>query len=209
MGGYVSPSSWESGNFGPQNSGGGASLFGMGSGATGGLLAGLGGLGGLLGGMGGQNQDLRQTKKYNFSPLQQSLANNILSQGNSFLNSIPNLGSYLSSGLKKNQTQNNQNLFSLRSTLASRGLSYSPLASAEEASTNINTGNQNAQLANQIPLLQRQLQLQALQGAGQAFGAIPQDYTQEQTSLQKQGLLGSIGQGISGAAGILGMMAML
>lgn len=59
--------------------------------------------------------------------------------------------------------------------LASRGLSFSPAAATTQVQNNNNRLNQSTSLLQSLPLLQRQMQQQNLQGLISGFSALPTD----------------------------------
>jgi hypothetical protein len=129
------------------------------------------------------------------------------------------LSGYTSSGLQNiNQSANLQNK-ALQNIIASRGLSFSPAAATAQTMGEQNRLNQSSQFLNQIPLLQRQLQQQGLQGLMQAFGTLPTGVSTtgggtQQTSGNQVGnlygnpmggLFGGLGAGLAAPGGPSGI----
>jgi hypothetical protein len=203
----------------PTNTGG--SPFGSSLGA--GISGILGTAGNIFNSLGGTNATTKQatqgtsTSTPNLSPLQ-SYIQNILSQyGQQTFNQQPDLSGYLSQGLSANNTSGNQNRNQLRSTLASRGLSDSPLAGSEETALDQNQANQNTNLSNSVPLLQKQLQLASAPVAGnllgEAFGPVAQT-TNQTGSVVGSGQTGGnanngIGSALGGIGSVIGTLASL
>ena len=188
----------------------------------------MSGLAGLFGGgrqqqqqgsySGSQSGNQFQTTTPNLSPLQQSLANMFVGGAQNLYGQNADLSGYTSSGLQNiNQTAGLQNK-ALQNILASRGLSFSPAAGNALAMSEQNRLNQSSQFMNQIPLLQRQLQQQGLQGLMQAFGTLPTGVSVAgggtSTTSGNQvgnvygnplgGLFGGLGAGLAAPAGVGG-----
>lgn len=108
---------------------------------------------------------------FNLTPEQQSLADNFSKSANSQLNNATNLTPYTQGGLQQIGQQGNANASAINNNLASRGLTFSPNAGSALAQNTINTGNQQQQFLQGIPLLQNQLQTQAQQNAEAALKA--------------------------------------
>lgn len=155
----------------------------------------------LLGGLFGKNQSQTQTQTTtpNLSPTQQALSNSILGAGQNMLTSSqPSLTGYASSAIQGNNQQNANQMSALRRTLAARGLTSSPMATSATTALRMSGANQNQQVINQLPLLQRQLLQQSLGSAIDAFRSSPYGQTstgnmQGNTNL---GVGGSIGSGL-------------
>jgi hypothetical protein len=109
-----------------------------------------------------QNQ-FQNSNNINLNPLQQGLANNFSNAANTQLNNATNLTPYTESGLQGIQGQGQANETALNANLASRGLSSSPAAATALTQNTLNTGNQEQNFMSQIPLLQSQLENQAIQ----------------------------------------------
>ena len=187
------------------------------------------GLAGLFGGgrqqqqtgsySGSQSGNQYQTTTPNLSPFQQSLANMFVGGAQSLYGHDTDLSGYTSSGLQNiNQAANLQNK-ALQNIIASRGLSFSPAAATAETMGEQNRLNQSSQFLNQIPLLQRQLQQQGLQGLMQAFGTLPTGVSTSGGGTQSTsgnqvgnvygnplgGFFGGLGGGLSAPAGGAGL----
>lgn len=120
----------------------------------------------------GQSQTAGYTNP-NLSPIQQQLLDSFSSGSENFASKAPDLTGYEQGGLQQIQQQGSANSAAMANQLASRGLSYSPAAGTALGQQQINTGNQENTFAEQIPLLQRQLQQQGLQQLIQAFQVQP------------------------------------
>lgn len=152
------------------------------------LISGLaGGLGGLTqqtnhgsyNGTQTQSQSGTQTQSTspNINPLQQMLAQ-LFSKGSANLyNQSTNLNPYTQQGLEQIGATGSNNANAMANAMASRGLSYSPAAATAMNMNRINTGNQQNQFMSQIPLLQRQLQGNALTQMMQAYQTQPYGVT--------------------------------
>ena len=154
----------------------------------------IGGLAGLFGGgqqqktqtsgtitnntAGTFNQGGTAATNYNLSPLQSQLMNAFGAQSQNLYNSATNLQPYAAQQLQQiNGTSNVSNQI-LQNSLASRGLSYSPVAATATTQGNLARVSQQNQFMQNLPLLQRQLQTQALGGEESAFSAMPKNVTQ-------------------------------
>lgn len=145
------------------------------------------GLAGLFGGLKGQQQYTNTNQQQNQSgeqfgnsrttpelnPFQQQLAALFTGGARQMWDQDTNLSPYTSQGLQAIAGQGDANRRLISNILAQRGLSYSPAAATPLTMNALNTGNQQSQFLSQIPLLQRQLQQQSLQGLMQAFQVQP------------------------------------
>lgn len=197
------------------NSGAG-SLYG----ATEGVLPIVSGLAGLFAGNATKNTSgttsgtvsqsgsSSNTTTPNLSPLQQQLANQFVNQSTNLANQDPNLTGYTASGLQTINQSGNAASAALRNSLASRGLSFSGAGANAETENTLNSINQGQQFLNQIPLLQRQLQQQNIQGEEAAFGALPTGVTSSGSNSGTQTTNASQNQTVStpggGLAGLFG-----
>lgn len=109
----------------------------------------------------------------NLSPLQQRLADMFTKGYSDLYNSSTNLSPYAQTNLQQIAGQGNANRSIINNILAQRGLSYSPAAAAPLTQNLLNTGNQMTSFLAQLPLLQRQLQQQALEGLTRGFSVLP------------------------------------
>lgn len=109
----------------------------------------------------------------NLNPLQQQLAK-MFSQGTmqNYMNGT-NLSPYTTQGMQQIGQQGAMNQQTISNSLAARGLSYSPAAGNMLGANLMNTGNQQNQFLQGIPLLQHQLQQGNLQQMMTAFGTQP------------------------------------
>lgn len=106
------------------------------------------------------------------SDLQRRLAD-IYTQGYGDLLANADLGGYSSVGQQAIAGQGNANRQIINNLMAARGLSFSPAAAAPLTQNLLNTGNQLSNFTSQIPLLQRQLKQQSLEGVVNAFRSLP------------------------------------
>lgn len=109
----------------------------------------------------------------NLNPLQQNLVGNFTAAANKNLSNATNLTPYTEAGLGQISGQGSLNTQAISNSLAARGLQYSPVAGTALAQNTINSGNQANSFLQSVPLLQTQLQQQALQQAIGAFSAQP------------------------------------
>lgn len=167
---------------------------------TAGLGSAFGGLAGLFGG--GKQQKIQtngtitnnQTGNFNansstnpdFSPLQQALMKQFTGAAQSLYNQSTNLQPYESSGMEQINQGSNAAGQAIAANNASRGLSFSPAGTTATNQNTLNRVNQQTQLANSIPLLQRQLQQQSLGQLMQAFQVIPTGQTSSQSGSTTQ-----------------------
>lgn len=162
--------------------------FGLSSNALNGINLGLGGaIGGLNPGGGttttsgtsntnantnqNYNQSGSSTPTYDASTdyLRKILNNQVLQN----LQNPTDLTGYESSGAAGINSTGDAQKTSLNQNLASRGLTYSPVAATSNAAVDQNTGNQINSLHNSIPLIQQQLYEQKLSDALGQFKANP------------------------------------
>ena len=155
-------------------------------------------VGGLLGGLGGwlgggkqqqvnssfnntstQNQNTSQsgtTANYstpNLSPIQQAMLNQIYAGTSNQLKNGTNLTGYTQQGLENINSGAQNAQASINANNAARGLNFSPAGSAATTSNTLSRVGQGNQFLSQVPLLQTQLQQQALQQAMQGFQIQP------------------------------------
>lgn len=184
------------------------------------ILTGISGIAGLLGGGTQQKSATSQTSSGtqnttgssassttpNLSPIQQSLINQFTAGAENLANQGTNLQPYEASGLQQIGQTGNTNQQNISNTLAAKGLQYSPAAGNAYTQNTINTGNQQSQFLNQIPLLQRQIQQQNIQGLESAFQVQPtatsSTGTQNQTQTSNQTTTGNGALSGNPAAGL-------
>ena len=163
----------------------------------GGLVGGIGsGLAGLFGG--GKQQKVQtsgtitnnssgsfnSSTNPNLTPLQQSLITQFTQGASNLYNQSTNLQPYEASGMEQINQGSDAASKAMAANLASRGLTFSPAAgNAQTAATLARTGQQ-AQFANSIPLLGRQMQQQSLGQLMNAFQVIPTGTTSAGTTTQ-------------------------
>ena len=161
----------------------------------GGLVGGIGsGLAGLFGG--GKQQKVQtsgtitnnssgsfnSSTNPNLTPLQQSLITQFTQGASNLYNQSTNLQPYEASGMEQINQGSDAASKAMAANLASRGLTFSPAAgNAQTAATLARTGQQ-AQFANSIPLLGRQMQQQSLGQLMNAFQVIPTGTTSAGTT---------------------------
>ena len=181
------------------------------------ILAGVSGLAGLFGGGTQQKQATQQTSTGttnssttpNLSPIQSSLINQFTTGAENLNNQATNLTPYTAAGLQQIGQTGQTNQTQIANNLSQRGLNYSPVAANATTQNVLNTGNQQSQFLNQIPLLQRQLQQQGIQGLEQAFQVQPTAVSSTGTSTTNTqgngaisgnplaGLFGGVGSGLA------------
>src|SRR6266853_2190783 len=154
----------------------------------------ISGLAGLFGGGTQQRQATSQTssgsQSYggtttpNLNPFQQQLAQLFTSKAINFANQAPDLTGFTQSGIENINQANAGSHAATRNLLAARGLAYSPAYATAAIQEDQARSQQVSQFLSQIPLLQRQLQQQGIQGLEQAFQTQPygQTSTGSQTS---------------------------
>lgn len=118
----------------------------------------------------------------NFTPLQNALINQFTTGASNLYNQSTNLQPYEASGLEQINSGSNAAGKSIAANLASMGQSFSPAAASANTQNILSRTGQQAQFANSIPLLQRQLQQQALGQLTQAFSVIPTGQTSAGTT---------------------------
>lgn len=112
---------------------------------------------------------------HQLSPFQQQLAK-LFTQGTADqYNKASDLSGYTQSGLQQINRGSDLANQAIQNTLAARGLSWSPAAANATVQQQQNRVGQQEQFLQQIPLLQRQLQQQALSQVMQGFSALPTD----------------------------------
>lgn len=109
----------------------------------------------------------------NLSPLQQALMKSFTSGASDLYNQSTNLKPYTDSSLENIAGSAQGTDTAIQNQLAARGQQFSPSAGTAQTQNTLNTANQNTQLLNSVPLLQRQLQQQALQQLMGAFQVLP------------------------------------
>ena len=167
----------------------------------GGLVGGIGsGLAGLFGGgkqqkvqtsgtitnnsSGSSSGSFNSSTNPNLTPLQQSLITQFTQGASNLYNQSTNLQPYEASGMEQINQGSDAASKAMAANLASRGLTFSPAAgNAQTAATLARTGQQ-AQFANSIPLLGRQMQQQSLGQLMNAFQVIPTGTTSAGTTTQ-------------------------
>jgi hypothetical protein len=118
------------------------------------------------------------TNTPNLSPFQQQLASVFTQGATNLFNQASNMSGYTQQGLEGINNTAGLNSQVLNNTLASRGLSYSPAAANAQVQNQLSRTAQSNTFLQQVPLLQRQLQSQALGQVMQAFGVLPTGSTQ-------------------------------
>jgi len=162
-----------------------------------GLGSAFGGLAGLFGGgkqqktqtsgtisntgQGSYTSNQTGTTTPNLTPLQKSLIQQFTTGASNLYNQSTNLQPYAASGLEQINQGSNAAQQAIAANYASRGLNFSPMAATGQTQNILARTGQQAQFMNSLPLLQRQLQQQALQQLMGAFQAIPTGVTQTQT----------------------------
>lgn len=147
------------------------------------------------------SENTSSTTGYNYTPQQQDMIDQLTQNYNSRLNGPEDLSGYGATGLQNiNQASNNAKTMS-NNILASRGLAGSPLAAFSNIAANASQGAQQSSLENSLPLIQRQDQLQSLQGIQNLFSSMPKGST---TTGSASGTSTTTGASGGGAGGLLG-----
>lgn len=148
----------------------------------------LGGLGGLFGNRpktyttdqtgsstgttdASQYQDFYSNPTYD--PYSDALRRGMIQNTLNYMQTDPDLTGYTAQGLQQINQSGSALKQSIADTLASRGLSYSPIAGSALTSADINRVQQGNQFINQIPLLRQQLQQQKMSDIVNTFRALP------------------------------------
>ena len=154
-----------------------------------GVVGGIGGIGDILGGLFGSttrsNTNYSQTPTYD--PAAEGLRQQLINSQMANLNKDVDLSGYQSQGLQTiNQGYDAANK-ALQQTLASRGLTYSPVAGSSTAALGTQRIGAGINFQNQIPLLANQLYQQKLQSALQTFASMPYSVSGQQKQTQSGG----------------------
>lgn len=164
-----------------------------GMGGFSGILGGIGGIGDILGGLFGSTTKTSTSGNYSqtptYDPATEGLRQQLISAQEANLGKDTDLSGYTSQGLQTiNQGYDAANK-ALQQTLASRGLTYSPMAANSTAALGTQRIGAGINFQNQIPLLQQQLYQQKLASALQTFAANPYSVSgqQSQNSTQSGG----------------------
>lgn len=166
----------------------GGNPFGALSGIAKGLSpigAGLDILGGLFGSSTTMNTNYNQTPTYD--PATEGLRQQLISAQQANLSKDTDLSGYQSQALQTNNAGYGAANQALQQTLASRGLTYSPMAGSATAALGTQRIGAGINIQNQIPLLQQQMYQQKLQSALQTFAANPYSVSGKQNSTQSGG----------------------
>lgn len=153
------------------------------------VVGGIGGIGDILGGLFGSttktSTNYNQTPTYD--PAAESLRQQLIASQQANLGKDIDLSGYQSQGLQTiNQGYDAANQ-ALQQTLASRGLTYSPIAGSSTAALGTQRIGAGINFQNQIPLLAQQLYQQKLQSALQTFASMPYSVTGQQKGTQSGG----------------------
>lgn len=149
----------------------------------------------------------------NLNPIAQNFLTQLAGLYSGYINGPSNLAGYQSGQANQINATSNAGQDQINQALAARGLAGSPVAAKATALNTINRTNQLNQLNQSIPLLQRQLQGQALQQGNQFFTSIPygqstnqnQNYNQQSQQTTTGG--GGIGGLLSGIGGIASLFS--
>lgn len=109
----------------------------------------------------------------NFSPLQQQLMQMFTNGAINQYNQGTDLSGYKNQGIRDINSTGNAARKNLDNSIASRGLSFSPAAANADTSLEQGRIGNIQNFLQTIPLLQRQIQQQNIQGLQSAFGIIP------------------------------------
>lgn len=120
------------------------------------------------------NTNFDSLNKPILSDLQQGLANPFVNALiNRYREGAPDLSAFTAGGLRDINTSADARNKITANINASRGLSYSPYASTQQAAGEDSRLAQQNQFMQQIPLLRRQFEDQNIQGLIQGFGVLP------------------------------------
>lgn len=108
-----------------------------------------------------------------FDPVADSLRKHLIDSSLTNLYSDTDLSGYKAQGLDTINRGTDANKAAIDATLASRGLSYSPMAATSEISNQLAGQGQKSQFVNNIPLLQQQIYQQKLAAALNVFRSNP------------------------------------
>jgi hypothetical protein len=139
--------------------------------------AGLDILGGLFGST--TNSTYGQTPTYD--PTTEGLRQQLIKAQQANLSTDTDLSGYTSQGLQTINQGYDAASKALQQTLASRGLTYSPISGSSTAALGTQRIGAGIQFQNQIPLLRQQLYQQKLASALQTFAAQPYSVSGQQT----------------------------
>lgn len=159
------------------------------AGGISGVLSPIGAIGDILGGLFGSStktsNQYSQTPTYD--PATEGLRQQLIQAQQNNLNKDVDLSGYTSSGLSTiNQGYDAANK-ALQQTLASRGLTYSPIAGSSTAALGTQRIGAGINFQNQIPLLAQQIYQQKLASALQTFAANPYSVSGTQNQTQSGG----------------------
>lgn len=156
--------------------------------------AALGGLGGLFG---NKDKVTTNTTTPNLSDAQKRIAGAFTSQATNG-NTQDDLSAYRAQGMQTINDSFAPQDKAIDNNIASRGLSFSPIAAAlKSQSSNSRIAQQN-QFQNQLPLLKRQWDQQQFQNLLQSFQTLPTATTSTSTQPQSQigGAISGLGSGL-------------
>ena len=133
---------------------------------------------------------------HNLSPFQQQLAERFTRDALKRADSGADISGYQHAGLQAINDTSSANNVAMKNLLASRGLSFSPVAANAEIQQQQGRIGQQSQFLQSLPLLQRAMQQEDQKGLLDAFGMLPTDTTG--TSTQDSS---GISSGTSGGTG--------
>lgn len=108
-----------------------------------------------------------------YDPLTEMLRQQLINAYGGSLTEDPDLSGYEASGLGKINQIGDARTAALKNSLASRGLSYSPVAPIATSNSDSQRFSDSASFENSLPLLRRQLMDQRLGAAGSFFKGLP------------------------------------
>ena len=147
----------------------------------GGILSPIGAGLDILGGLFGSSTTTGYGQTPKYDPTTEGLRQQLIQAQQANLNKDIDLSGYQSQGLQTiNQGYDAANK-ALQQTLASRGLTYSPVAGSSTAALGTQRIGAGINFQNQIPLLQQQLYQQKLASALQTFAAQPYSVSGQQS----------------------------
>lgn len=161
------------------------------------LLPLIGAAGSMLGGLFGNKQQAGPQ----LTSGQKTLRDQLTQGASNQLSNLPqDISGYFSNALYGNAANQMSQQNALQRTLASRGLTGSPLAASSLMNMQMQGANQNQQMINQMPLLRMQLLQNALASSGSAFRNSLAGQMQTQT--QNQGFGGALGSALNAFGGL-------
>lgn len=149
------------------------------------IMLGLSALSGLGGIFGNKKQEQTSTFSKNsqsdttgsttpqYDPANLAMRDTLLDYYRRSLDQDPDLSGYKAQGIAGIQQAGNARTMAIKNSLASRGLSYSPIAAVAPAMSENSRIGDISSFVNQVPLLAENLRAQRLQAAGSYQSSLP------------------------------------